>query len=553
MKLGEILIQMGHITEAQLTTALERQRDSSERLGALMIRLGYITERKLINALAHHLRLEFCDLNVPIQEFVVSLIDRDVAVQLEIMPFALSLDAESKLFVATYDPTDTRAREMIESSTGFKVIWLLAPRTEILKTLAKYYGAEAPREAPPPMLPGEPIKPKQKRPIQIFIEKSAKHLQKEIQKESVAIKEAAIEAAQRLQEQSAALVKDTAENFKTTVVNVKLQSAALVEATADGIQTIKEKVVSTVEQTFASSTPSDAPKGPVLIRKFTHLGEALVQKGLVSQQQVDRALEIEVSHGLSVGTALIATGAIGEKELVEFLAESSGVPSIDLDEFAIDPEVAVALPLDLAQRCTAIAVNRVGNSLMVAMADPACLEALEDLRFVSGKTIEVLVASEAGIGRSIAKAFNLEPPQPIGKIELPPPPPAPAPVEEVKLLEPVEMLREGKVIPLADLPQAAKIAWIGKGEKTNVPPPAPKAAPARPAPPANGWTAMKMPIAALAVKPVNPEDRPPLLPAEFLVELKNSLPPQLRDSFPPSLTYHDTITLDVPFTRPSIV
>ena len=99
-------------------------------------------------------------------------------------------------------------------------------------------------------------------------------------------------------------------------------------------------------------------------------------------------------------------GAIQEEDLTQFLSRQYGVPSINLDEFEIDPDVIELVPKDVAIRHKVVPVNRAGNSLIVAMADPSNIFAIDDLKFLTGYNIEVVVASEAAINQAITRYYE---------------------------------------------------------------------------------------------------------------------------------------------------
>jgi type IV pilus assembly protein PilB len=135
------------------------------------------------------------------------------------------------------------------------------------------------------------------------------------------------------------------------------------------------------------------------------LGELLVRENLISVQQLRKAQEDQQKHGSRIGTALIKTGAIEESKLTEFLSKQYGVPAITLKEFDIDPEIIKLVPRDVAEKHQVIPVNRAGPSLIVAMCDPSNIYAVDDLKFLTGYTIETVVASEVAIREAIDRYY----------------------------------------------------------------------------------------------------------------------------------------------------
>ena len=135
------------------------------------------------------------------------------------------------------------------------------------------------------------------------------------------------------------------------------------------------------------------------------LGELLVRGNLISVAQLRKAVSDQSQEGGRLGYHLIKTGAIEESKLVEFLSKQYGVPSINLDEFEVDPEIIKLIPKEICEKHVVLPVNRVASSLIVAMSDPANIFALDDLKFITGYNIECIVASEIAIKAAIEKYY----------------------------------------------------------------------------------------------------------------------------------------------------
>jgi type IV pilus assembly protein PilB len=135
------------------------------------------------------------------------------------------------------------------------------------------------------------------------------------------------------------------------------------------------------------------------------LGELLVRENLISLQQLQKAQEEQKAKGGRIGYHLTKLGFIEESELTDFLSKQYGVPSINLKDFEIDPDVIKLLAKDVAEKHQCIAVNRAGASLILAMSDPSNIYAIDDIKFITGYNIEVVVASEQAIKEAIDKYY----------------------------------------------------------------------------------------------------------------------------------------------------
>jgi type IV pilus assembly protein PilB len=136
------------------------------------------------------------------------------------------------------------------------------------------------------------------------------------------------------------------------------------------------------------------------------LGELLVRENLISLAQLQRAEESRRETGERLGYTLTRLGFVDETELTQFLSKTYGVPSINLDEFEIAPAVIELVPREVAVRHLCVPINRAGGTLIVAMADPSNLTAIDDLKFLTGFAIEVVVASEVAVRQAIGRYYE---------------------------------------------------------------------------------------------------------------------------------------------------
>jgi type IV pilus assembly protein PilB len=133
------------------------------------------------------------------------------------------------------------------------------------------------------------------------------------------------------------------------------------------------------------------------------IGELLLQEGLISQEQLSRALEDQSQTGERVGAALIKLGYISEDMLAEFIAKQFHVPQVNLTKLNIPREIVTIIPLDISQKYQAVPFGLMGNTLNVAMADPGNLFVVDDIRFLTRKSVQVHVASESNIKKTISQ------------------------------------------------------------------------------------------------------------------------------------------------------
>ena len=136
------------------------------------------------------------------------------------------------------------------------------------------------------------------------------------------------------------------------------------------------------------------------------LGELLVRNKLIDEQQLSKALEEQKASGGRLGASLVKLGFLKEEDLAAFLSRQYGVPSINLSEFEIDESVIKLIPAEVVQKYQLIPVNRAGSTLIVAMADPSNIFAIDDIKFMTGYNVEIVVSAENSIKSAIDKYYD---------------------------------------------------------------------------------------------------------------------------------------------------
>jgi type IV pilus assembly protein PilB len=139
------------------------------------------------------------------------------------------------------------------------------------------------------------------------------------------------------------------------------------------------------------------------------LGELLVREKLISLSQLRHAQEEQQKSGQNLGYTLAKLGYVSDDEITSFLSQQYRVPTVNLEEYEIDPEILKLVQKEPCERHKVVPVSRTGNSLIVAMADPTNLNAIDDLKFLTGYNIEPVIASETAIHNAIEKYYNAGP------------------------------------------------------------------------------------------------------------------------------------------------
>lgn len=146
--------------------------------------------------------------------------------------------------------------------------------------------------------------------------------------------------------------------------------------------------------------------------KQDRLGRLLLQNNLINEEQLSEALDEHSSTGKSLGRVLIDRGVLTEGQLTSVLAEQIGIRYVDLSNYAIDPGAATLVDANLARRYTVIPIDYEDSKLVVAMADPTNVFALDDLRIMTGMEILPVVTTkddiQGAIGRYLHSTVDME-------------------------------------------------------------------------------------------------------------------------------------------------
>jgi len=131
------------------------------------------------------------------------------------------------------------------------------------------------------------------------------------------------------------------------------------------------------------------------------LGDLLVEAGKINAEQLQEGLSSQQQEGGRLGTHLVRLGFLSDPELVDFLAERYGVPAVDLTDLEIEESIISLVPAEVSRKYTVLPVAKTGAKLTIAMADPTNVFAMDDIKFMTGYTVEPVVASDTALREAI--------------------------------------------------------------------------------------------------------------------------------------------------------
>ena len=138
-----------------------------------------------------------------------------------------------------------------------------------------------------------------------------------------------------------------------------------------------------------------------------HLGEILVERGVINHEQLNLAIEHQKANpGPLLGEVLVEMKFATEKDIAQTLTCQYGFPYLPLSSYEIDEEVARAVPENVCRQFCLMPIDKIGKSLTVAMANPLNPQALEDVELITGCSVQVFVSTASDIKQSIEKYYK---------------------------------------------------------------------------------------------------------------------------------------------------
>jgi type IV pilus assembly protein PilB len=165
----------------------------------------------------------------------------------------------------------------------------------------------------------------------------------------------------------------------------------------------------------ASPRPAEKPapargartKVGVKAVKAEKLGHILLELGVITEQQLKQALEIQDRTGERLGKILRDTGVVSDQDLARAMAAQWGYPYVALANTKIDEDTAKLIPHALAVRHKCIALERRGGRLVLAVADPLNVLAIDDVRLITGMEVDLVIATEEDIANALASVYQI--------------------------------------------------------------------------------------------------------------------------------------------------
>jgi len=136
------------------------------------------------------------------------------------------------------------------------------------------------------------------------------------------------------------------------------------------------------------------------------LGELLIDRVIIIQSQLDRALGIQRDKGGLIGEILVELGFVKEEDIAQSLTAQYGFPYLPLGSYDVNVDITSIIPGRVARQYLLVPIDKIGNNLTLAMSNPLNVQAIEDVELLSGCSVQTFVSTSSDIKRAIEKYYK---------------------------------------------------------------------------------------------------------------------------------------------------
>ena len=137
-----------------------------------------------------------------------------------------------------------------------------------------------------------------------------------------------------------------------------------------------------------------------------HIGELLIERGIINRDQINMAINHQKDHGGLMGEVLVELKFATEKDIAQALTSQYGFPYLPLSNYEIDPEVIKSVPENVCRQFCLVPIDKIGKSLTLAMSNPLNVQAAEDVELITGCTVQAFVSTTTDIKQAIDKYYK---------------------------------------------------------------------------------------------------------------------------------------------------
>ena len=136
------------------------------------------------------------------------------------------------------------------------------------------------------------------------------------------------------------------------------------------------------------------------------LGELLLERKIINEKQLQKSVQVQKEKGGLLGSILVLLGYATEDQIAQALTTQFGFPFLPLSNYEVDANTVKLIPENVATQYNLIAIDKIGNSLTVAMSDPLNIHAIEDVELITSCKVQVFVSTQTDIKEAIKRYYG---------------------------------------------------------------------------------------------------------------------------------------------------
>lgn len=136
------------------------------------------------------------------------------------------------------------------------------------------------------------------------------------------------------------------------------------------------------------------------------LGELLIERGILKKEQLEKARKIQKEKGGLLGVILVGLGYSTEEQIAQAITVQYGFPYLPLASYEIDKEIIRIIPENVARQYCLIAIDKIGNTLTIAMSNPLNQQAVEDIELMTKCKVQSFVSTMTDVNKAIDKHYG---------------------------------------------------------------------------------------------------------------------------------------------------
>lgn len=136
------------------------------------------------------------------------------------------------------------------------------------------------------------------------------------------------------------------------------------------------------------------------------LGDLLIERGLITKESLENAFKIQREKGGLLGDILVSMRCTTEEQIAQAITVQYGFPYLPLVSYEIEAGIVGIIPENVARQYCLIGVDKIGDTITIAMANPLNTQAIEDVEMMSGSQAQIFVSTTTDIKNAIEKYYH---------------------------------------------------------------------------------------------------------------------------------------------------